>query len=69
MATTVWLWRSMMLFYYGVYGAEKWHRIPSSAQYAVNSDAMNLPPLSVRSTQSLQPHSFSSAAWWCLWRP
>ena len=60
-ATTVWLWCSMTSFCYGVYGAEKWRWIPSSAQYAANSAAVNSPPLSVRSTRSLRPHSSAAA--------
>jgi hypothetical protein len=39
-ATTVWLWRSMTSFYYGVYGAEKWRWIPSLVQYTANSAAI-----------------------------
>ena len=38
-------------------GAEKWRWIPLSAQYVANSVAVNSPPLSVRSTRSLRPHS------------
>jgi hypothetical protein len=41
---------------------EKWRWIPSSAQYAANSAVVNSPPLSVRRTQSLRPHSASTAA-------
>jgi hypothetical protein len=36
--------------------------MPSSAQYDANLAAVNSPPLSVRSTRSLRPHSASAAA-------
>jgi hypothetical protein len=55
MATTVWLRHSTMSFYCGLYGVEKYHWIPSLAQYETNSVDVNSSSLSMRITRSLRP--------------